>query len=345
MRIYVYIIIITFIIALIAELTNHKNITLNDIILFKRTPKKSKKQEEIEFKEYKRKVERERREAEERAEYLKKQGEINEARRKRILQEQLEKQEREERYERLIRQREESIAEDRIKFKETVDSIPEYKITLSGERKNRNKQLDIEDKEYKSIIKSTSLKSIKDFIAFDTETTGLKTGGNDVIQLSAIKFKNFLPVEKFNTYIKPRKPIPEEITDINGITDEMVENAPKFYQVIDSFNDFIEDLPLVAHNAPFDVKHLYVNGLDSIKDKAIYDTLQLSRKFLKGKSSYKLADICESAQVFISDAHNAVYDSFAAGKLFIYIIATKKEISVNELLEIVNGESEDTISC
>ena len=118
----------------------------------------------------------------------------------------------------------------------------------------------------------------------------------------------------------------------------MVEDAPLFYQIIDSFNEFIEDLPLVAHNAPFDVKHLYVNGMDSIEEKTVYDTLSLSRRILKGEDSYKLSNICETAQIFMTDAHNAIYDSFAAGELFIYLIATRREITVDDLLEIVNGE-------
>ena len=220
----------------------------------------------------------------------------------------------------------------RAEFKSVVDNIPLCEIQLSDEKHNRNPEIIIVDKEYKNITKSTPINKIKDFIAIDTETTGLKTGGNDIIQLSAIKFKNFQPISAFNTYIKPRKAIPKEVTDINGITDDMVETAPRFYQIINSFNGFIEDLPLVAHNAPFDIKHLYVNGLDSIENKIVYDTLSLCRRTYKDYYSYKLADICELNNIYICNAHNSLYDCYAAGELFKCIIEDRKEIDIAALM-------------
>lgn len=216
-------------------------------------------------------------------------------------------------------------------FKAAVDSIPLHEIIISNEKHNRNPEINILDKEYKNITKSTPIKSIKDFIAVDVETTGLKTGGNDIIQLSAVKYKDFSPVEAFNTYIKPRKPIPEAATEINGISDDMVEKSPRFYQIIDSFNEFIEDMPLVAHNAPFDIKHLYVNGLDSVENKTVYDTLSLSRRTYKDHYSYKLKDICELNNIYICNAHNALYDSYAAGELFKCIVADRKGIDLENL--------------
>ena len=244
-----------------------------------------------------------------------------------------EEAERQKMYEEARAKRQEFINKRRSEFKSSVDRLPVFQIYLSEEKHNRNKEIDIVDKPCKSITKSTSLNSIKDFVAVDVETTGLKTGGNDIIQLSAIKYKEFYAIEAFNTYIKPRKAIPDEASEINGITDDMVEDAPRFYQIIDCFNEFIGTLPLVAHNAPFDIKHLYVNGLDSVADKTVYDTLTLSRKTFKDEYSYKLADICESNEIFMSDAHNSLYDCYAAGELFKKIIESRKEISLCDLNE------------
>lgn len=248
---------------------------------------------------------------------------------KRLLE--LERQQREQMYEEARRNRKIKVDGWKAEFKKQADDLPLFEIVLSDEKHNRNNSIYFEDS-CKNMTKSTPLNKIKDFIAVDVETTGLKTGGNDVIQLSAVKFNNFRPVQVFNTYIKPRKSIPEDATEINGITDEMVENAPKFYQIIDSFNQFIENLPLVAHNAPFDMKHLYVNGLDSVEDKIIYDTLSLSRRIMKDEDSYCLEDICQSANIYMTNAHNALYDSYATGLLFVYLVAERREISVDELL-------------
>lgn len=218
-------------------------------------------------------------------------------------------------------------------FKSAVDALPLFEISFSEEKHNRNPEIDIIDKECKNLTKATPIAKIKDFVAVDVETTGLKTGGNDIIQLSAIKYKDFKAVEAFNTYIKPRKSIPKEVTDINGISDEMVSDSPKFYQIIDCFNEFIEELPLVSHNAPFDIKHLYVNGLDSIENKIIYDTLALSRHTYKDEFSYKLADICEANNIYVCNAHNSLYDSYAAGELFKSIVADRKEIDLNSIFD------------
>ena len=242
-------------------------------------------------------------------------------------------QERKAKYIEAEKRRKEFLEKKQAEFKNAVDSLPLFELFFSDEKHNRNQEIHIVDKEYKNITKSTPVNKIKDFVAVDVETTGLKTGGNDIIQLSAIKYKNFKAVEAFNTYIKPRKAIPKDASEINGITDDMVEDAPKFYQITDCFNAFIEDLPLVAHNAPFDIKHLYVNGLDSVENKIVYDTLALSRRTYKDEYSYKLADICESNAIYICNAHNSLYDSYAAGELFKSIVADRKEIDITELFD------------
>lgn len=230
------------------------------------------------------------------------------------------------------RRQEEILRKKYDVFNQKLDSLKQYEIELSDEKHNRNDSIYIEPK---NITKSTSFVKIKDFIAVDTETTGLKAAGNDIIQLSAVKFINFEPVEIFSTYIKPRKHIPEEATEINGITDEMVQSAPNFCQIVNSFNEFIGDLPLVAHNAPFDTKHLYANGLDSIENKTIFDTLKLSQKVFPESYSHKLKDICEECDIYFSDAHNSDYDSLAAGMLFVELVANIKDTTSRDLIELV----------
>lgn len=235
------------------------------------------------------------------------------------------------------KRREEFLSFQKEKFKNAVESIPKFEIILSDKKHNRNLAIDVADKQYKNITKSTPVSKLKDFVVFDTETTGIKVSGNDIIQLSAIKYRNFYPVQAFDTYVCPRNHIPKEASDVNGITDDMVKDAPKFYQIIDSFNEFIEDLPLVAHNAEFDVKHIYANGLDSVADKTVYDTLALSRRIMKDEYSYKLGNICESAGIYIANAHNSLYDCYATGELFKYLIGERKEISIDDLI----GKDED----
>lgn len=255
----------------------------------------------------------------------------HEEERKKIRQQIIEEQRRQE-YEESKRKREEFLENKRNQFKSEVDALPLFEITLSGEKHNRNNVIYAETK---NITKSTSINKIKDFVALSVETTGIKVSGNDIIRVSAVKYNNFKAVQIFDTYTKPRKSIPADATAVNGITDEMVANAPYFYQIINSFNEFIENLPLVAHNASnFQIKHLYVNGLDSVENKTIYCTLELSKRIMKDEYSYKLKDICESANIYMIDI-NSIYKSFAVGELFKYLIAERRDIIVSQLVSLM----------
>lgn len=213
-----------------------------------------------------------------------------------------------------------------------LKGMPQCEIELSDEKILRQVEMCNPIEETKNITKATKFEKFRDFIAIDTETTGLKCGGNDIVEICAIKFLNFRPTEKFHSYLKPRKSIPESATAINGITDDMVCDAPKFSQIKSSLQDFIGDLPLVAHNAPFDMKFLHVSGLNLENHIGkVYDTLKLSRLKLRDYDgskfeSYKLSDLCEELNISCSEFHNADTDALACGLLFIEILKSIKEV-------------------
>ena len=198
---------------------------------------------------------------------------------------------------------------------------PEY------EPVNRNNEMDNPIRDYKNITKATKLDLFREFIAIDTETTGLKPGGNDIIEIAAVRFKDFKAVEVYHSYCKPRKSIPKAAQDVNHITDDMVMDKPSFQQLVPQLQDFICDSILVAHNAPFDVKFLHCGGLDlSNHNTKFYDTLQLSRFKFKaddyddGPYSYKLSDICDYVGIEADEFHGALTDATCCGLLFIEIL-------------------------
>lgn len=211
-------------------------------------------------------------------------------------------------------------------FSKILNDIPKFNITLSDEKVLRNKAMDNPIEDTRNITKRSNKEKLGNFIAIDTETTGLKIPGNDIIEIAAIKFNNYIPVEKFHTYLKPRHPIPIEASRINNITDNMVKDSPTFAQIKNSLQEFIEDLPLVAHNAPFDMKFLHVSGLDLSKHKKkIYDTLQLSRNKIRecdGSKceSYRLQDLCFTQNIANTQFHSAISDALACAILFVDII-------------------------
>lgn len=223
-------------------------------------------------------------------------------------------------------------------FETILNSIPKFEIELSSDKVKRQNAINNPINDYKNITKSSNYGKLCNFVALDTETTGLKTGGNDIIEIAAIRFENYRPVAKFHTYLKPRKAIPADASAVNGITDDMVENAPTFSQIKPALQAFISDLPIVAHNAPFDIRFLYVSGLDLEKHNGkVYDTLQLAKNKVRDccgdkLDDYKLETICNELNIGCENYHTADADALACGLLFVDILKIIKEVdSVDSL--------------
>ena len=225
-------------------------------------------------------------------------------------------------------------------FECILHNLKPVEITLSNEKVLRGKEIHNPIDDMKNITKATNIAKIKDFIAIDTETTGLNCGGNDIIEICAIKFIDFKPTEIFHSYLKPRKPISPAATDINNITDSMVENAPTFAQIKPCLQSFIGNYPLVAHNAAFDMKFLHVSGLDLSKHKEkVYDTLKLSKLKIKNMDgtkldSYKLIDLCTNQNIACMNFHSADSDTLACGILFVDIVKQIHDVTnIDDLLK------------
>ncbi|UCB45619.1 MAG: 3'-5' exonuclease [Spirochaetota bacterium] len=132
-------------------------------------------------------------------------------------------------------------------------------------------------------------------IVIDLETTGLyPESGDMIIEIAAIPIiNNEIHLEKsYETLVNPGKCIPPNITRINHITNDMVKTAPPIEQELPKFLEYIEDSPLVAHNAPFDIGFLQYTlkrlGYRSLRNPII-DTVSLSKKVFK-KSMYHNMD-------------------------------------------------------
>lgn len=96
------------------------------------------------------------------------------------------------------------------------------------------------------------------FIGFDTETTGKYPLEAEICELAAVKWRGGEVIETFQTLIRPSKPMGQEVIDIHGITNAMVEDAPRMSEKIAEFHQFIQGGILVAHHAPFDLGFIAV---------------------------------------------------------------------------------------
>ena len=228
-------------------------------------------------------------------------------------------------------ERKESNTEKYIKM---FSNIEKYDLNQQLDEKFLKSLIRNRDVEYESFIKLGGTTSRPyDFVVFDLETTGLKADSHEIIEIGAIKFINGIPDSVFHTYVKPKKKISKRITDINGITNEMVEDSPTIEEVLPQFINFIEDYVLIAHNSDFDTSFildkLYNMNFKKIKNKCI-DTLKLSRQKIREYDfqmerseklpTYKLSYLKELLGLDELPSHNALDDCKVCAYLYLKII-------------------------
>lgn len=157
-------------------------------------------------------------------------------------------------------------------------------------------------------------------MCFDFETTGLDRSSK-VIEIGAVKVKDGYMVARYSSLVDPGIEISPLITSITGITNEMVEGAPSIEQLIPSFYEFTEGLPLVAHNAAFDCRFLERDScaVGYHFDNDVFDTLGFARKVLPGLSSYKLTVLTDLLGIPQGDAHRAWCDAEATARLYMHL--------------------------
>lgn len=208
--------------------------------------------------------------------------------------------------------------ENNMKFQNVLLSLGTYTISTSSEKHKKLNLCDKPELKFSAISIKTNYEKLGTFIVVDTETTGLSAGKDEIIEVAAILFNNWIPITKFESLLKPKKEIPQEITKLTGISNEMVSDSPAFYEILDSLYDFIGNYNIVGHNLKFDMDFLYKNGLDTFSQKRkYYDTLDIARKTLKDMPNYKLVTLSDYYNIRDnSSAHRALSDCLTTGYLF-----------------------------
>ncbi len=181
------------------------------------------------------------------------------------------------------------------------------------------------------------------FIAFDLETTGIQPKTDAIIEIGAVRFTKGEPGEAFSTLINPGRSIPPGASTVNGITDDMVADSPDVQTVLGDLADFCGDLPLVAHNAPFDFKFL-LRAIDEHRARApqgvVLDSCALSRIVFPGMINYKLGTLVAHFGFPAGEFHRAEVDSVYCGRLFAKIVESLEKAgqpaTVPELLSLTN---------
>lgn len=178
------------------------------------------------------------------------------------------------------------------------------------------------------------------YIVIDIETTGLDYNRCHIIEISAIKFLNGAQVDSFSSLVQPplcefwyptENPdqyhvvegyVDSFITELTGITDEMLSSAPSLAEVMPKFLNFIGSSILIGHNVNFDVNFLYDAALEECNvpmRNNFVDTMRLARKVFPKLEHHRLADVAEACGVKIETAHRADVDCATTASCYAYM--------------------------
>lgn len=158
---------------------------------------------------------------------------------------------------------------------------------------------------------------VNSYVCIDLETTGLNPKMDKIIEIGAVKVIEGNVVDTFSTYVNPGRKLEERITELTGISQEQVDDAPDITQMLPKLLDFLGDLPLLGHRVLFDysfVKKAAVNQ-KRIFEKQGIDTLRIARCFLPELEKRSLEYLCKHYEI-LHHAHRALADAEATVALY-----------------------------
>jgi len=177
---------------------------------------------------------------------------------------------------------------------------------------------------------------VDEFVAVDLETTGVDPAGDAIIEIGAVRFAGGVEVDRFETLVRPGRPLPPAISQLTGITEEDLAGAPEPDEALPALAAFVGSSAVVAHNAPFDLGFLRaaLNPRGLAVTGAALDTLALSRLLLPLARSHRLASLAEALELPLPQAHRALADARACGLLLLRLQAEVEKFSLPVLMEL-----------
>jgi len=158
------------------------------------------------------------------------------------------------------------------------------------------------------------------FVVLDIETTGFSPTAHKITEIGAVKIEDGVIIEEFHQLIDPCVPIPGRITDLTGITSEMLENQPTIDEVLPLFFHFCKDCAIVAHNASFDMGFIKHNAREHGFEcnYNIVDTLKLARHLFPKLINHKLNTVANHLNIELLNHHRAMGDARATAQIFLH---------------------------
>lgn len=163
---------------------------------------------------------------------------------------------------------------------------------------------------------------LSDYVVLDTETTGLSAREGSIIEIGIVKVENYEETDTFSSFINPGEPITPFITNLTGITDEMLADAPGIREVLPEILRFIGDKPVIAHNAGFDIGFMTATCQKVLGEpfrNDYLDTVRMSRKLFPEMPRHRLVDLVNRFGINTEVFHRALSDAADTQKCYVYM--------------------------
>ena len=176
----------------------------------------------------------------------------------------------------------------------------------------------------------------QDIVCFDIETTGLDKRTEAITEIGAVVLRNGEVVEQFSTFADPGRPLTREITQLTGITDEMLEGAPSQEEAVNAFLDFVGDRPLAAHNAEFDMGFIgeACRRMGRPFENTSLDSLILAQNLLPELGKYKLDIVANHLNLPAFNHHRAYDDAATVGYMLVPFFRMLSDMGIHTLQQI-----------
>jgi predicted DnaQ family exonuclease/DinG family helicase len=175
------------------------------------------------------------------------------------------------------------------------------------------------------------------YVALDLETTGLDADRDAIIEVGAVKFRDDGELGTFSTFVNPGRPIPLAITELTGIRDEDVSDAPSLHDVLARLARFVGQCPIVGHSVGFDLAFLRRHS--QVFENQPLDTFELASVLLPHAERYSLVTLATMLGIELEQAHRALDDAQATRRLFRTLLRRAASLPPRTLKEIVgHGE-------
>lgn len=165
---------------------------------------------------------------------------------------------------------------------------------------------------------------MKKLISLDIETTGLDSERDAIIEIGAVRFRGSREEDIFQTLVNPGRPLPPNIIDLTGITDDMLAGQPRLSQVLEELEHFVGEAPILGHSIKFDLAFLKPKGLFAYNQTL--DTYDLASVLLPDAARYGLSALASRLKVPVQEKHRALPDAQTTRMVYLRLMDSIREL-------------------